>query len=248
MIRRPPRSTRTDTLFPYTTLFRSVARLADIARIIDRHADLVTLDGNEQYADAGLIKEFLDRLDGASDLAGFRRKIAFIEQPLPRALALDTDLSAIGAKMPVLIDESDATIDAFVRGRVSGYTGVSSKSCKGVYKSLLNAARCVAWSQATGTTFFQSGEDLTMQAGVGIQQDLELVGWLGLTHIERTGHHYVNGMSALPPKEQARFAEDHATLYEESAGATRLHIAHGDIDLSSQECRGSSEEHTSEIQ
>src|SRR3546814_17215157 len=27
MIRRPPRSTRTDTLFPYTTLFRSPARL-----------------------------------------------------------------------------------------------------------------------------------------------------------------------------------------------------------------------------
>src|SRR3546814_9928790 len=25
MIRRPPRSTRTDTLFPYTTLFRSVS-------------------------------------------------------------------------------------------------------------------------------------------------------------------------------------------------------------------------------
>src|SRR3546814_14342231 len=33
MIRRPPRSTRTDTLFPYTTLFRSVetAGLCDIA-------------------------------------------------------------------------------------------------------------------------------------------------------------------------------------------------------------------------
>src|SRR3546814_4663786 len=28
MIRRPPRSTRTDTLFPYTTLFRSSARAA----------------------------------------------------------------------------------------------------------------------------------------------------------------------------------------------------------------------------
>src|SRR3546814_14061609 len=27
MIRRPPRSTRTDTLFPYTTLFRSYGRL-----------------------------------------------------------------------------------------------------------------------------------------------------------------------------------------------------------------------------
>src|SRR3546814_2250287 len=29
MIRRPPRSTRTDTLFPYTTLFRSSRRKAD---------------------------------------------------------------------------------------------------------------------------------------------------------------------------------------------------------------------------
>src|SRR3546814_20324519 len=28
MIRRPPRSTRTDTLFPYTTLFRSAVALA----------------------------------------------------------------------------------------------------------------------------------------------------------------------------------------------------------------------------
>src|SRR3546814_4670508 len=32
MIRRPPRSTRTDTLFPYTTLFRSVVRLVCVAR------------------------------------------------------------------------------------------------------------------------------------------------------------------------------------------------------------------------
>src|SRR3546814_3859329 len=31
MIRRPPRSTRTDTLFPYTTLFRSTARRPDHA-------------------------------------------------------------------------------------------------------------------------------------------------------------------------------------------------------------------------
>src|SRR3546814_20420129 len=32
MIRRPPRSTRTDTLFPYTTLFRSPASLSVAAR------------------------------------------------------------------------------------------------------------------------------------------------------------------------------------------------------------------------
>src|SRR3546814_15193825 len=33
MIRRPPRSTRTDTLFPYTTLFRSVNDIALFARV-----------------------------------------------------------------------------------------------------------------------------------------------------------------------------------------------------------------------
>src|SRR3546814_6508223 len=32
MIRRPPRSTRTDTLFPYTTLFRSQPRLHALSR------------------------------------------------------------------------------------------------------------------------------------------------------------------------------------------------------------------------
>src|SRR3546814_8725999 len=31
MIRRPPRSTRTDTLFPYTTLFRSSSRVSSVA-------------------------------------------------------------------------------------------------------------------------------------------------------------------------------------------------------------------------
>src|SRR3546814_3932216 len=41
MIRRPPRSTRTDTLFPYTTLFRSVAASAGIPKttLYKRYAD-----------------------------------------------------------------------------------------------------------------------------------------------------------------------------------------------------------------
>src|SRR3546814_13357823 len=35
MIRRPPRSTRTDTLFPYTTLFRSLIGVADLVVDVD---------------------------------------------------------------------------------------------------------------------------------------------------------------------------------------------------------------------
>src|SRR3546814_1331408 len=37
MIRRPPRSTRTDTLFPYTTLFRSLATMASAAAVVNRY-------------------------------------------------------------------------------------------------------------------------------------------------------------------------------------------------------------------
>src|SRR3546814_3888101 len=36
MIRRPPRSTRTDTLFPYTTLFRSAQSSTGVLKIITR--------------------------------------------------------------------------------------------------------------------------------------------------------------------------------------------------------------------
>src|SRR3546814_20851578 len=50
MIRRPPRSTRTDTLFPYTTLFRSLAhddgefvaaKTADAVAVVGRILDPV---------------------------------------------------------------------------------------------------------------------------------------------------------------------------------------------------------------
>src|SRR3546814_3070418 len=43
MIRRPPRSTRTDTLFPYTTLFRSrrAVRFGDVAGQADRVGEIL---------------------------------------------------------------------------------------------------------------------------------------------------------------------------------------------------------------
>src|SRR3546814_10244736 len=40
MIRRPPRSTRTDTLFPYTTLFRSVAGMMRTGTQIDDQVEI----------------------------------------------------------------------------------------------------------------------------------------------------------------------------------------------------------------
>src|SRR3546814_4691087 len=54
MIRRPPRSTRTDTLFPYTTLFRS-ADVADGLEIAD--AQSVEDVGDLALKDGGLVGE-----------------------------------------------------------------------------------------------------------------------------------------------------------------------------------------------
>src|SRR3546814_1341493 len=51
MIRRPPRSTRTDTLFPYTTLFRS-ARGSRIGRDLERlHLILLSAEIGRQPVD-----------------------------------------------------------------------------------------------------------------------------------------------------------------------------------------------------
>src|SRR3546814_2126164 len=52
MIRRPPRSTRTDTLFPYTTLFRSVAPIEQGTRImgqLDNRPDGVDVYPGDQH-------------------------------------------------------------------------------------------------------------------------------------------------------------------------------------------------------
>lgn len=220
---------------------RDIDRLQRIARVIDGHARLVTLDGNEQYADADDFAAFLDRMLSTPALWQLAQKAVFAEQPIRRDAALQRDVSALGKRIPLLVDESDGTLDAFVQARALGYTGVSSKSCKGFYKSVVNAARCARWNAAEGASrYFLSGEDLTMQAGIGVQQDLALVGWLGLSHVERNGHHYVNGLAAVPQAEQQALLKLHPGLYgttdttEPGGGATtRLAIRGGQLDLSS---------------
>jgi hypothetical protein len=83
-----------------------------------------------------------------------------------------------------------------------------------------------------------SGEDLTVQAGLALQQDLALVSLLGLTHVERNGHHYVNGMAALARAEQEAFLGAHPDLYEKSNGAVRVRIRNGDLQIGTLGCAG----------
>jgi hypothetical protein len=213
-----------------------LARLTAIAAVLDQSPlDYVaSLDGNEQYADAEGVAELLARMHESPALARLLRSILFIEQPIARKVALSVDVRRLAADRPVIVDESDGELDAFVSARACGYSGISSKTCKGFYKSLLNAARCAAWNaEADGTHYFMSAEDLTTQAGLSVQQDLALVNLLGITHVERNGHHYVNGMAALPRSEQQAFLSAHPDVYEDSHGAVRLRIRDGRIALAS---------------
>lgn len=217
-------------------------RLKAIAAVIDRIRSpyQLSLDGNEQFQNAEQLDTLLARMREAPALARLMRSILFIEQPIHRGEALQADFRGHRLGVPVIIDESDATLDTFVQARERGYAGISSKTCKGLYKSVLNAARCEAWNQAEaqGPGFFMSAEDLTTQAGLAVQQDLALVNLLGITHVERNGHHYVNGMADLPEAEQQAFLSAHPDLYERSHGAVRLVITGGAIDLGSLACPG----------
>jgi hypothetical protein len=218
-----------------------VARLTAIASVLDRRRApyFVTLDGNEQY---GSVEDVLALWTAMSRVPALRRlveAVLFIEQPIARSVALLRDIAPLAAHRPVIIDESDADLDAFVEAREVGYRGVSSKTCKGFYKSIINAARCARWNaEAARPAYFMSGEDLTTQAGVAVQQDLALVSLLGLTHVERNGHHYMNGMAARPSGEQRAFLAAHGDLYEATDGITRLRIREGRLAIASLDCPG----------
>src|SRR3546814_1619432 len=55
MLRRPPRTTRTDTLFPYTTLFRSIGSGNGAIATLGRAASAGDLDNGEAMALAYLL-------------------------------------------------------------------------------------------------------------------------------------------------------------------------------------------------
>ena len=83
-----------------------------------------------------------------------------------------------------------------------------------------------------------SAEDLTTQAGVAVQQDLALASLIA-THVERNGHHYVDGMTGAPHAEEEAFLSAHPDLYHRAPnGHVRLTIRDGAITLGSLDTPG----------
>jgi hypothetical protein len=187
----------------------------------------VTLDANEQYSDFASLQHLVDRLQSDTALGLIASRLLYIEQPLPRDLTCDLPLGALAA-FDFIIDEADDFYGAFPAARLLGYRGISSKSCKGFYKSIINATRAAKWNQASDK-FFITGEDLTCQAGLSVQQDLALGALIGITHMERNGHHYVDGFGETPEEEANAFLDAHPDLYALDASRVRLAIHDGDL-------------------
>ena len=213
-----------------------IDRLSRIAAVLDRMREpyFATLDGNEQFEDVDAVIALWHRIGAESHLTRLKSSILFVEQPIARAKALAKPIHALADQVPVEIDESDADIGVFPTARALGYRGISAKSCKGFYRALINRARIACWNTESGANhYFMSAEDLTTQAGVAVQQDLALATLVGATHVERNGHHYVDGMAGVPEHEQLQFFSAHPDLYQRVGGRIRLAIKNGALDLAS---------------
>jgi hypothetical protein len=215
-------------------------RLLAIASVLDRSSEpyFVTLDGNEQFENLEEIEQLWTSLDSTPGLERLVSSILFIEQPIKRQAAFDQNVSRLSSQRPLIIDESDNDLDAFPRARSQGYQGVSSKQCKGLYKSFINAARCARWNEQAKRKFFMSGEDLTTLPGINVQQDLALATALGLTHLERNSHHFFRGMADLSQSEQANFLQAHPDLYIRDRDFVRININAGEMTIKSLDCVG----------
>src|SRR3546814_5966143 len=88
MIRRPPRSTRTDTLFPYTTLFRSGQKLRALGEsrqvLCVTHLPQVAAQGHAHYrvskaASDGVTQSAVQQLDARQRQEELARMLGGIE-------------------------------------------------------------------------------------------------------------------------------------------------------------------------
>lgn len=200
----------------------------------------LTLDGNEQYGSIGHFREHWEAYLEEPDLQDLlsSRHLLFVEQPLFRGEALGEavgeELAAWSGAPPMIIDESDAELGSLRRALELGYRGTSHKNCKGVFKGLAN--RCLierhrrVWP---GETWLMSGEDLANVGPVALLNDLEVMAALGITDVERNGHHYFKGLSMFPPALQEQMAEACPQLYGlREGGYAALRISAGRLDVS----------------
>lgn len=214
-------------------------RLEEIADVINRRADdaKFTLDGNENYR---TISEFrnawMNLIESVTIRQFFEDSLLFVEQPVHRDQAFDDsvaeELRTWKDAPPVIIDESDAELSSFPIARSLGYAGTSHKNCKGIIKGLINCAS-IRYANRNCENLILSAEDLGNVGPVALLQDLAVVASMGISHVERNGHHYFAGLSMFPPQIQGEMLVHHGDLYVEHEDFVSLNPKQGMLPLDS---------------
>ena len=217
-------------------------RLERIRQVLDAelHGDYrVTLDGNEQFADVSALRAFWEDVMASPGTAELGRRVGYVEQPLPRDLALSADtlagLTAWPERPRLTIDESDDSLDAVARAIEAGYDGGAFKSSKGVFKGIGNACRVEQLRREhPGRSLIYSAEDLSTIPPVGLLADLAVIATLGIDEPERNGYHYLRSLSGLPSWVEEETVRHHGDLFSLHAdGRVVLKIEQGRISLES---------------
>jgi len=216
-------------------------RLREITRVITANCPdgfHATLDGNEQFYDLASFRDFYATLSADAALAPLFRSLLLIEQPLHRSKALNDDVAEALRSWTdgpgMIIDESDGALGDLPRALELGYRGTSHKNCKGIVKGIANSALLKQRAASIRGGPILSGEDLANAGPVALLQDLAVMALLGITHVERNGHHYFRGLSMHSSATQESMIKQHAGLYQRhDEGFAALRIENGTLDLES---------------
>ena len=212
-----------------------IPRLNRILDIIDAAGiePVLTIDGNESMKTAQHLVDWTSGLLAEERLAPvIRERLVAVEQPFHRSLAFSDEASdalrTLRDDIAVIIDESDHRVSAVREAMDMGYAGGTYKGCKGVFRGLANAALV----RARGGRSVLTAEDLSTIPPLTVTQDLIVAHAMGLTHIERNGHHYFGRLAPLGPGIEDAALAAHPDVYERHGdGRVRLRIVNGEIDL-----------------
>jgi hypothetical protein len=212
-------------------------RLAEIARLLEQlRVDYrMTLDGNEQFTEPEALVDWSRTLVAREPTAELWHRTLWIEQPYHRSCALTPEVAPALARVvthkPVVIDESSETDEATEIALALGYRGVSAKNCKGIFRTLHSFRTLRDWQSSHGKPTVLTGEDLTNPGIAALHQDTVVAAALGITHVERNGHHYLRGLDLLTAAERQDALKSYPSLYRETPDLVSLRIVNGQIDL-----------------
>src|SRR3546814_9366598 len=112
MIRRPPRSTRTDTLFPYTTLFRSLLRVYRCRRNAPAADPLHRMALRAQLLHHAVFAEQVQRTDHDQGVVGAGLGQHLLDLRHPGIVALDVD---VPVQLRVRSEEHTSELQSLMR-------------------------------------------------------------------------------------------------------------------------------------